>query len=211
VIAIVRILCLILSLVGGIVDDRSRGFDTFYRDAVCRRCPIAHIFPFFSFSLYDACDVSKDAKRLRHPVEEILHCSISPRTIGHLSRANVCRPPPLSPFLLPQSEARRKAYALSRNSRAFRDPARSTVIFSPVKVFPYRPPSRAGYLPRRRNARHPPRLAHPPNDPPMQNVRVQAARPPGLADLTAVRPPQAEARTRPLHVAWIGGGCRPKG
>lgn len=35
-----------------------------------------------------------------------------------------------------------------------------------------------------------PFLAHPPNTLSVQNINVQPARPPGLADLTAVRPPQ---------------------
>lgn len=47
--------------------------------------------------------------------------------------------------------------------------------------------------------------------PSMQSVRAQPAKLPGLADLVAVRPLQAGARTRPLHVTRIGGGCRPKG
>jgi len=149
--------------------------------------------------------------------EEILRCSMSPRTIDRSIRRvrHVYRPSPRS--LRPSPHSTFRASVIRSRTKSVRTSmgrARSSSFFlvgEPtivhLRIYRRLPPSASKCaLP------SPPSfLAHPPNGPPMQNVRVQPVRPPGLADLTAVRPPQAGARTRPLHVVWIGGGCRPKG
>jgi len=173
-------------------------------------------FLFFSFFCVQR-DVSKDAKRLRHPGGDPPLFDVSPHhRPKHSSRATrVPAIPAIPPPLPPHSTFRASViWSTTKSVRTSMRRARSSSFFlvgEPtivhLRIYRRLPPSASKCaLP------SPPSfLAHPPNGPPMQNVRVQPVRPPGLADLTAVRPPQAGARTRPLYVAWIGGGCRPKG